>query len=149
MVSPTQCAAAQYPPAHASTRRICQCTCWHVQRRTARPPICRCELHLQHQISCRVFGMGGAIEQAIENGVRDGYGRSAELLDAYLRRGGGDSREDAVLVDATPDTAVSVGSLVRDLTEKLRFDGIPCACARPSRLMPRGITGEALTVSGA
>ena len=109
MVSPTQCAAAaaQYPPAHASTRRICQCTCWHVQRRTACPPTCRCELHLQHQISCRVFGMGGAIEQAVENGVRDSYGRSAELLDAYLRRGGGDSRGDAVLVEATPDTAGS------------------------------------------
>ena len=106
-IAPNAAAAAEYPPAHASTRRICQCTCWHVQRRTARPPICRCELHLQHQISCRVFGMGGAIEQAVENGVRDSYGRSAELLDAYLRRGGGDSREDAVLVDATPDTAGS------------------------------------------
>ena len=88
----------------------------------------QCELHLQHQVSCRLFGTGGAIEQAVEKGVRDGYGRSAELLGAYLRergggRGGGNSRDASVLVEATPDTAVSVGSLVRNLTEKLRFDG--------------------------
>ena len=42
----------------------------------------------------------------------------------------------------------SAGSLVRDLTEKLRLDVFPCACARPSRLMPRSITGEALPVGG-
>ena len=100
----------------------------------------QCELHLRHQISCRVFGMSGAIEQAVENGVRDGYGRSAALLGAYMRergggRGGGDWRDAALRLEATPDT---VGSLVRELTEKLRFDGIPCACARPSRLMTHG-----------
>ena len=70
IVSPTQYAtvAAQYSPAHASSCQLTPHATAHCP--PADPPARRCELHLQHQISCRVFGMGGAIEQAIENGVR-------------------------------------------------------------------------------
>ena len=85
---------------------------------------------MQHQIHCRLFGMGGAIELAVENGARDGYGRSVELLGAYLHaraggggkdggKGGGKGGEApcraAVLVEATPDAAASVRLLMRDL----------------------------------
>ena len=66
--------------------------------------------------------------QAVENGARDGYGRSAELLGAYLRdraggggkdggKGGGKGGEGPcrAAVEATPDAAVSVGSLMSDI----------------------------------
>ena len=56
-------------------------TCRRMHHSLTRLPNCRCELHLQHQISCRVFGMGGAIEHAVETGVHDGCGRPT-----YLRR---------------------------------------------------------------
>ena len=75
------------------------------------------------------------------------YSRTAELLSAYLRdRKGGGCGDSAVLVEAIP--VASVGSLVRDLVERVRLDVLPCACARPSRAAPRSITGEVLAICG-
>jgi len=100
----------------------------------------QCAFHTQHTVTAKVFGMAGAIEAAIESGIKDGYDKGPKLLDAYLRhRDGKDMPPPAAEKTAsTPSTSKpSVwAAMARWLDAVQESMVMACACSRkPERVI--------------
>ena len=76
----------------------------------------QCAFHTKHAVAATVFGMAGAIEQAIESGIREGYAKAPGQVEAYMRiRDGGEpsAPPPAVHVAQPAAAATAAGPLAR------------------------------------
>ena len=110
----------------------------------------QCEFHTQHEVVARMLGMGGAIEQAVENGIHSGYAKMPELLDAFLRH----RKQMPTTADGTtkvsvpaPEEAALPNPLLRFVDATRARLRVLLVCARPRKPPsepPSGRVGETM-----
>lgn len=111
----------------------------------------KCMLHTEHAVACTLFGMSSSIESAVEKGIREGYGKSPQLVDDFLRQRGGAPSAHAPTATLTPMPTPVAATSAADVAPITFADamlhpaaalaramgGLSCAASRkPPRLPP-------------
>lgn len=105
----------------------------------------QCAFNTKHTVTATVFGMAGAIEQAIENGIREGYAKAPGQVEAYLRiRDGVKPSAPSPAVPAAKPAAAPAGPLARWLGQL----NLSCVQPRkPTRAAQLGPTTRRISVT--
>ena len=102
----------------------------------------KCALHSEHAVACTLFGMGGSIESAVEKGIREGYGKTPQLVDQFLRQRDGAPSARAPPAALTPMPTPKAATSAAGSAEPSTFAD---AMLHPAAALARAMGGISLS----